>query len=143
MTTIAWDGTSIAADRLCGGRYTVAKLWRLPDGSVIGGAGLYDDIVEVVHWLASGAREDEKPRLAPREESSDLLLIDPEGRPHWLTWPHLRRVPIVEPYEAIGSGSEYALGAMAMGASAKRAVQIASRFDPSTGRGVTVAKVRK
>ena len=45
--------------------------------------------------------------------------------------------------KAIGSGSEYALGAMAMGASAKRAVQIASRFDPSTGRGVTVAKVRK
>ena len=144
MTTIAWDGKSIAADKLCGGRYTVNKIWKLPDGSVIGGAGLYDHIVEVVAWIAEGGNEDKRPKLPEsQEEGSDLLLVDADGKAYWLTWPYLRKVPITEKYEAIGSGSEFALGAMAMGASAQRAVQIASRFDPNTGRGVTVAHVGK
>ena len=34
---------------------------------------------------------------------------------------------------AVGSGEEYALGAMAMGASAAQAVEVASQFDVYTG----------
>lgn len=144
MTTIAFDGKSVAADKLCGGRYTVPKLWRLPDGSVIGGAGDYDQIVEVVAWISEGAAEDRKPRFPDdRENGSDILLVESDGKAFWLTWPYLRKVQITEKFEAIGSGSEFALGAMAMGASAQRAVQIASRFDPNTGRGVSVVHLDK
>lgn len=41
------------------------------------------------------------------------------------------------PFEAWGSGTKYALGAMAAGASAEEAVKIASMFDLGTGGPVT------
>lgn len=142
MTTVAWDGETIAADRLCGSHYEVGKLFRLKDGSVIGGAGTYDQIVEVVAWLNAGAKPEAKPKL-PEEDGSDLLLVTPKGVAFWLTWPFLRRVQINEPFAAVGSGGEFALGAMAMGAKARRAVQVAMRFDPHTGKGINVIKVKK
>jgi 20S proteasome alpha/beta subunit len=41
-----------------------------------------------------------------------------------------------QPYYAIGSGSPFALGALAQGASAKEAVEAAAKSDPFTGMGV-------
>ena len=144
MTTVAWDGKSIAADRQLGHRMEVGKLFRLKSGGILGGAGWYSQIVEVVAWLNEGAKPADKPKFPDAEESgSDFLLIEPDGSPYWLTWPFLRRVKINETYSAIGSGCEYALGAMANGASAKRAVEIACKFDPSTGKGVNVIRVKK
>jgi hypothetical protein len=144
MTTIAWDGESIAADRrACGNAImSVGKLFRLPDGSVLGGAGDYAEVVEVVAWVLDGCNPDARPRFADGEGSS-LLLARPDGTAYWLTWPYLRQVQINERFAAEGSGSQFALGAMAMGASARRAVQISAKFDPYTGGGVNVIKVRK
>lgn len=45
-----------------------------------------------------------------------------------------------EPFWAIGSGSEYALGALAVGADPKMAVQVASFFDVYTGGNTHTAK---
>jgi hypothetical protein len=42
------------------------------------------------------------------------------------------------PGEAFGSGRKYAMGAMAMGASAKEAVEIAIKLDPGSGGPVQV-----
>ena len=42
------------------------------------------------------------------------------------------------PYYALGSGKEFALGAMASGSNAREAVEIASMFDKSTGGEVVV-----
>ena len=42
------------------------------------------------------------------------------------------------PYFAWGSGAKYALGAMAKGASAEEAINIACQFDPYSGNGVTL-----
>lgn len=142
VTTVAWDGQSIAADRLCGGHYEVGKLFRLTDGAVLGGAGTYDQIVEIVAWVNEGCKNDAKPKL-PEDDGSDLLLVTPEGVAYWLTWPYLRRVQINEPFAAVGSGAEFALGAMAMGASARRAVQVAMRFDPYTGKGINAIRVKR
>lgn len=46
--------------------------------------------------------------------------------------------PISEPFYTLGSGYQLALGALAMGASAEEAVEIASRFDTMTGGKITV-----
>lgn len=46
------------------------------------------------------------------------------------------------PFWAIGSGSEYALGAMQMGADAEVAVEVAKTFDMGTGGDVSVWKVK-
>lgn len=42
---------------------------------------------------------------------------------------------------AIGSGSEYALGAIAMGADAKKAIEVASKYDVYTNDHIQVANL--
>lgn len=44
--------------------------------------------------------------------------------------------PVLDPFIAIGSGALAAMAAMAMGAKIKRAIQVASQFDPATGPDV-------
>lgn len=139
MTSVAFDGTYLAADKLMGGRHTVCKIFPIADGCWMAGAGDYCQIVEVAEWFKAGAPRDAKPDV---DGDSDYLLIE-QGRAYWLTVPYLRKVRINERIAALGSGSMYALGAMAMGASAAKAVRIASTFDPHTGRGITTIKVRK
>ena len=138
MTTVAFDGTNLAADKLMGGRHTVCKIFRITEHLYFAGAGDYCQIVEVAEWLKAGSPADDKPSV---DGDSDYLLID-KGKPYWLTVPFLRKVKINEKVAALGSGSMYALGAMAAGADAKAAVKIASSLDPNTGKGITVIKVR-
>lgn len=144
MTCIAWDSRSLAADRKATGDQVmnVAKIARLPDGAFMAACGYVDHMVEVSLWLQNGARDADKPDLSREGEPSNFLLIDKTGKPYWLTWPWLRLVPIAEPYIAFGSGGDYAMGAMAMGAGAKRAVSIACQFDPYCGKGIDVVRVR-
>lgn len=139
MTTVCFDGKHLAADKLMGGRHTVAKIFEVGQDVWFAGAGDYCQIVEVAAWLRAGAPQDAKPEV---DGDSDYLLIE-RGRAHWLTVPFLRKVRINEKVAAVGSGSMYALGAMAAGADAKTAVKIASALDPNTGKGITVVKVGK
>lgn len=143
MTTIAWDGTYLAADKQAGNHYVVGKIFPIPGGRYLAGAGYYDQIVEVAAWLQAGGEADKKPNFPAEGDSSSLLLVEPSGTAYWLTWPFLRLVEINEPFAAMGSGEDLAVGAMAMGASAKKAVSIATRFDPYTGKGITCVKVKK
>jgi hypothetical protein len=143
VTTVAWKAGEIAADRQADGWLSVGKLFRLKDGSVIGGAGFYDEIVEVVAWINAGAKPEEKPALPDRPDGSDFIIACPDGKAYWLTSPFLRRVELLDPFIAIGTGAKIALGAMAAGASARRAVEIACKYDESTGKGVNSIKVKK
>jgi hypothetical protein len=143
VTTVAYRDGVIAADRRIGGWMNGPKLFRLKDGSVFSGAGDLDDVLEVLHWLKAGAKEAGKPALADVPDGSDFLLACPNGKAYWLTSPWLRRVEILDEFYAIGSGAQYALGAMAAGASAKRAVEVACKFDEGTGKGVNVIRVKK
>lgn len=145
MTCICWDGKTLAADRKAtGGQIlNVQKIARLPDGSLLAACGYYEHFIEVVRWLESGGREDDKPKFDNEAESSHFMFIDTKGRPFWLTWPWMRKVPIAESFIAFGSGGDYAMGAMAMGASAKRAVAIACQFDLYCGKGIDVFRVKK
>lgn len=123
---------------------SAGKIFRLSNGSHLAGAGYYDQIVEVVAWLNAGSDPKERPVFpADLDEGSELLLIQANGEAFWLTWPYLRPVKINEDFAAVGSGSEFALGALAMGATAKRAVEIASRFDQATGKGINAVRIVK
>lgn len=145
MTTIAWKAGTIAADRKMDGWMHAGKLFRLKDGSVFAGAGYYDEIVEVAAWIRGGCKPAEKPVVkdAEPDDTTDFLIACPDGKAYWLTSPYLRRVEILDPFVAIGSGKDIALGAMAAGATARRAIEIASRFDKDTGHGVQAIKVTK
>jgi hypothetical protein len=141
MTTIAWKNGQLAADKRLDQWMTTCKIFKLPDGSHIAGAGMFDDVIEVAAWFSAGCPPETKPQYA--EDNTDLLLMSPDGACYWLTDPFLRKQKVAEEYYAIGSGAKYALGAMAAGKSAKEAVLIASRYDPDTGNGVDVVRSRK
>jgi hypothetical protein len=138
MTTVAWDGVMLAADRNIGS-LTNGKIFQLKNGEYVAGAGYYDQIVEIVRWMDAGERPARRPALPDKDaESSDIVILRPNKKLFWLTWPYLRRVPVLDRIVAVGSGSAYALGAMAAGANAKQAIEIASRYDGATGGGIDV-----
>lgn len=132
MTTIAWDGKTLAADRLlsCGNaRYTVAKIRRLDDGRLIGAAGT-DGPAAMEHVAGNMAA---LPEDLKKGETT-VCVIHPGGRAEH--WNGESRYVVLDPFWAIGSGRDFATAAMHLGKTAAEAVEIAARFDNGTGLGV-------
>jgi hypothetical protein len=138
MTTVVYRDGILAADRKIDGWQSVCKLIRLKSGAYISGAGNWDDVVEVARWLDAKAVEANKPTLT--QGSTSVIYLDSTGL-YWMTDPFLRKVKVEEPYYAIGSGAHFALGALAMGATAHEAVEIAMQFDSQSGHGIDSIKV--
>lgn len=137
MTTICWDGKVLAADRMAtygDFKHPVTKIWRLPDGSLVGGAGEYSFILAMVEWL--GGRASEFPASQrDKDDWQPILHITTSGKVHiYERTPFPLRSHATQ--FAVGSGKQYALAAMHMGAGAVEAVEVAAHFDPNTGLGV-------
>lgn len=136
MTTIAWDGRTLAADRrrTLGDTPTPArKIFdvKAPDGRryLVGCAGDSWDCVAFMRWMRT-----QKPEDKPALSNFSAMAIDERHRV-WYVAEKLVYHEIVMPFWAIGSGSDYALGAMAAGKTAREAIRIASRLDIHTGNG--------
>jgi hypothetical protein len=140
VTTVCYRAPFLAADLKASGFITLRKIFPLGRGGFVAGAGYYDQIVEIATWLSNGSKPEERPVLPDGDDNSTMLVIDEEGVCYFLTWPYLRPVKIDAPFIAIGSGSEFAMGAMAAGANAGRAVEIASMYDPHSGGGVQLVR---
>lgn len=131
MTTIAWDGTTLAGDTLCVSynlKREVQKIWRLADGRLYGGSGEYQGVLAVKQWLEDGEPDDKEPLL----DDFSAMVIDQKGHAFRLE-SQLVYMPIVEPYFAVGSGRDFALAAMFLGKNAREAVELAALFDIYTG----------
>lgn len=139
MTAIVYKNGVMASDtqetvndvpRRCVKLYKVGK-------DVIGTAGNSYTGMMFVDWWKNGAQADDKPDLTNLDvdEEDFECLVWTKGKLYSVT----RLFQLVEinledhPYYAIGSGSAVAYGALAMGASAKRAVEIACDYDISCG----------
>lgn len=142
MTTVAWDGKVLAADRLfISGeiKHYGAKVWRLKDGALFAGAGQGDVVISVRQWLEEhGAESVITGKNAPRcgtDCNVSTLTVLPGGR---LYHSHDRcvGVPVTLPFFAIGAGREFAFMAMHLGKSAVQAVLLAQELSPSSGGGV-------
>lgn len=136
MTTIAYRKGVLAADtRMIQGSAiigNVTKIVRRDDGALAGGAGDLAWVQAFHRWFMAG-EEGDPPIL---EDGSKGLIVrrrkpvemfEPGGTVEWKP-----------PYLAIGSGKEFALGAMFAGASAIEAIKAAMAFDPGTGGEVMV-----
>jgi len=145
MTIIAWDGSTLTADRQhsSGGVvFPAPKLFRLPNGKVAAFCGVADTGLAIIDWIRNG----EVPADFPPGVDGDrvgVIVVDPvkrllyeyEGRP----------VPMYREWNLIGawgSAKGIAIGAMAMGASAPKAVQIACKYSPDCGLGCTSVKIK-
>jgi len=144
MTTIVYRNHIMAADSLVTDRdikiaVTPEKIWRGSSGELIGMAGWFGDIVRFRDWYIKGCDEENLPRLG---KDSEVLLVKSDGHVLWYGQDCLPCKQIAD-YYAIGSGFQIAMGALAAGASARRAVEIACDLDAYTGRPVRTLRLRK
>ena len=142
MTTIAVRNGVIAADSTIndGGLHVgrVVKLHRISCG-VMAGAGDWIEIMMIRDWLDERGPGDKSPPEQLKGSKASILLLCNNGR--LLCYEGQSGFEIEAPFQAIGSGSSIALGAMAAGASAERAVEIACEFDTTSGGPVATEKI--
>jgi hypothetical protein len=146
MTTIAFDGKTLAADRCswsAGVRRKVRKVFKVQrDGQVFlvalsGDAGF---ALAVLAWMRGGARPDPAFFHAPTEFSRVCAVaVDERRQVHTLSnalhWESFR-----ERQFAHGAGQEFAWGALEAGASAAQAVRIAIKRSDYAGFGVDTVR---
>jgi len=142
MTTIAYKDGVLAADRLCDsypGKFEAQKILLLKSGGVLAGAGDRADIEKFYRWYDAGQPEGKEPKLT---DGSMAILIAELGQP--LLYANESMFPIVMDtvdFYAIGSGSNYAIGAMAMGADAIQAVRVACQHEIYSGGAIQFIRV--
>ncbi|ELY3481115.1 hypothetical protein SMX18_003207 [Salmonella enterica subsp. enterica serovar Dublin] len=138
MTTIAFDGKTMACDTCVTGNYkyhTDTKIYE-NDHFVIGvsgdaGVGMMlvadDEILTPKHY------DFDFSALVFVKEDNRIFAVE-----FCRAWdaPLSSVIPIAGNAAAVGSGAPYALTAMFMGATATEAVEVAKRFDPGTDGSV-------
>jgi len=142
MSVIVYrDGVMAADTRAWAGSHSPIgekmKIRRLADGCLVGvttskpgqGEALMD-------WFAAGCDQDARPDFA-QELNFTMLAVRPDGQAMLFNDDYYPSGPLVAPYFAIGSGSDFAHGALACGASAIQAVQIAIELDTVSGKQVS------
>lgn len=142
MTTIVWrDGTLAADTRAYSGSPTPIgykrKIFEGPDGSLYGISTPQPGFSEqIAAWLMAPVDEkaDTMPQMA--EKGFQALEITPEGDVYYYCDSFHPSGPLMGPWFAIGSGEDYAVGALRMGATAEEAVEVGMEFDPWTGGDV-------
>lgn len=141
MTTIAFDGKTLAADRRAlnsGLVRTTTKIKRF--GNLLAGAsGDLSATIEALEWVRTGRSPEDWPAIQRGEDYAALLVIDAGRILLYEKSPH--PAEFNDSIFAIGSGRDFALAAMYLWKSAREAIEIASVFDCGTGNGVDVLEV--
>lgn len=141
MTTIVFDGKTMAADRAqsSGIIYRpvakIAKIKMAEETILVGFCGSAPFADSALSFLAGrGPKPDcDFFEINPSEE---LGLIASSSGELFLLSASFNRLKIEEPIGAIGSGYEIAYGALAAGADAQRAVEIVCQRASGSGLGV-------
>lgn len=139
MTVVAYRDGVLAADSLstCYGSRASAVLKIERVGTwLIGGAGMLGVLVPLRRWVEAGAKLDDPIDFGKIEDSVGML-IDASGELFYASPGDGWLVHNSAEFKAIGSGSDVALGAMYVGASAIEAVSAAKAIETSCG-GSTV-----
>jgi len=133
MTTIAFDGKTLATDSLIGSgdmRFGYqSKLFKLNDGRVFAYAGNSAFAYAVMDWLNSNMRDDMKPTLGNDDDFIGIIVGEDgafEVSKGLIIW------PACIPW-AGGSGEKIAMTAMFLRRSAVNAVKVAIKLDKHTG----------
>lgn len=127
MTTIAFDGKTLATDSLITSG-TLAfgkskKLYKLKDGRHVALCGTVSLVPEILAWL-NGEGDIPEPI---EEEAVGGLLVDKEGNAFEISR-SMRLFPACVPW-AGGSGENIAMTAMYLGKTAVEAVAVACKLD--------------
>jgi len=128
VSIVVWDGNSLAVDRSCTDGVTVwevDKLWEF-NGEAITGVGDMAALTLMRDWYMAGAMRAE---FRPVPSRTTLIVVNVDkGLVKYEASPD--RVEHGRNKCAFGTGRAYAMGAMAMGATARQAAIVAAEFDP-------------
>lgn len=149
MTVIATNGKIMAADSLQvrGDHFVVnrnrQKLFRMPDGSVVGMSGDAATIAAVRRWMLAGEDYDKPPEypLADDDRAIKGLRLYPDGRVELfdgLLAPFEVEVPA-----AIGAADEMAVALMGAGLNPGRAVRECMKWCVWVGGKVRTMKPKR
>ena len=142
MTVVAWDGHSLAADKMSdfGGLHaTVTKIRRLRGGRVAAGCGPAALIGELCAWLDAGADPATFPAAQRSEKDCCVVLAVTPDRVA-LLYEHAPYPTVIESRQwAIGSGRDFAMMAMRLGKTAAESVVLTAELCNTCGNGVDVA----
>ena len=138
MTVIAWDGKTLAADKLldCNGYPArCTKIYRAPNGDLYGTTGDSDGGRALQDWFVRRETATFPAACADSGSRTSMLVITAGGAIHLYC---RQPLPIVieSTYFAVGSGADFALAGMELGLDAVAAVELASKLDTSCGLGV-------
>ena len=139
MTVLAWDGVSLAADKLaCAGnmRATVTKIARCGN-ELIGICGALPLGNLLRNWYLNGADPDMFPESGVDDETTEMVVIKADGKV-WVYSGSSTPFEIEDKMCAFGAGNEAALAALYCGATAEQAVEIASMINITCGNGIDV-----
>ncbi len=127
MTTVAWDGETMAADSAVHDGETIVhrmkKIQRMPNGALAGFAGDVEQAMALLEWLRGGQRG-----TKPKSKDVSVLYVTPQRRVYHYDGGR-KAHPIAEPFFSIGTGADVAFGAMFAGSNAKTAVRAAIKRD--------------
>ena len=148
MTTIAFDGKSIAAD--CQSTYgsfpvKAHKLNHLTykgHPAVAGCDGTIQEFDPIIEWVKGGCKKKQRPDVEEEKPDFSIMVVTDEGKVFYAS-NSLFFHDMGKTKWAIGSGADYALGAMEAGKTAKESIEIAMRLDVNTGLGIDVIDVVK
>jgi hypothetical protein len=139
VTVIAWDGTTLAADRRAianGFVYSVTKIARIGD-CLVACSGYFGRFGLYKAWLESGRSPDlVPPRPHDDREWSQILVIHRDGMIERFEGGSTAPILVEETWHAMGSGRDYAAAAIHLGCTAARAVAVASALSEECGNGV-------
>lgn len=142
MTTIVFRDGVLAADQCIthhdvtvGHRRKIAEV-QTPGGDLLGWiacSGWPSDSITIAKWLTKWPEIGEAPKRVQDGDTSGVFLMKSGD-----VWIIAGGAPfqMEMDFHATGTGFEIAMGALAMGATAEKAVEIASKYDQSTGGGV-------
>lgn len=139
MTTIAYRDGKLAGDSRATANGLIdnqtTKVWE-HKGVLIGASGSQALCEKFRSWVIAGI-DGESPFEGA--EDGNGLVVSKAGV---VCFGNSGSWPVKEPFYTLGSGYQLALGALAMGASAKEAVEVAARFDTMTGGKITVLSLQ-
>jgi hypothetical protein len=143
LTTIAVNRKQIAADRQAnhsgGLKFKVrTKLYSFDNPMFykrtfhVGLAGNIDIFPPILEYFADPTKYEKPPKI----KGGEGIILSADGKIWTFSNPSLW-LYVDQSYYAIGSGMNFAMGAMAAGSTPYEAVKYAEKLDPQSGMGVT------
>ena len=143
MSVVVWDGRYLAADKqaTCADmRIVTTKIRRLKSGEIAAWTGDQERGLVLARWYEDGADCEKWPTFQRNKEDWARLIIVSSCRVCFFEMEPEAQL-VEEQFMAWGSGRDFAMGALAKGATAEEAVAIANRFCITCGLGVDVMEI--